>query len=266
MHEFVCFNRKIINAENTSISALSSASLYGKGIFTTLAIIDKKPFLWEKHWRRLKENANKLKLDLSNFSEEEIKNFLLETIEINNFVNGRARITFFDESPSKIWNFESEKQTSFLIVTADRRETKNDLRLTVSPFSINSRSPLANVKSCNYFEKILALEEAKNRGFYEAVQLNERGKIVSACMGNIFWMKNEKLFTPSLETGCLRGTMRDFLMENFEVAEVESDPEILKTADAIFLTSAGIGIVQVFEFDEKRFEKLESEVTKIISL
>lgn len=266
MHEFVCFNRKIINAETASISALSSASLYGKGIFTTFAIIDKKPFLWEKHWRRLKENADKLKLDLSSFSEEEIKTSLLETIEINNCLNGRARITFFDESPSKIWNFESEKRTSFLIATANSHKIKNDLRLTVSPFSINSNSPLTGVKSCNYFEKILALDEAKNRGFNEAVQSNERGEIVSACMANIFWLKNGKLFTPSLKTGCLQGTMREFLMEKFEVAEVESDFKILKSADAIFLTSAGIGIVQVFEFDEKRFEKLENEITKIISL
>lgn len=266
MHEFVCFNRKIVQAEDASLSALSSAAFYGKGVFTTVAVIDKKPFLWEKHWRRLNENADKLKLDLSNFSEAEIKNSLLETIEKNNFINGRARITFFDESTGKVWNFENNKGTSFLITSADSHKTRHDFRLTVSPYRINSESPLAGVKSCNYLEKILAFDEAKMRGFDEAIQLNERGEIVSACMANVFWLKDGKLFTPSLKTGCLRGTMRDFVMKNLEVSEVESDLEVLEKADAIFLTSAGIRIVRVCEFDEKRLEKTESAITKIIRL
>lgn len=266
MHEFVCFNRKIVQAENASLSPISSAAFYGKGVFTTLAVFDKKPFLWEKNWRRLKENADKLKLDLSDFSEVEIKNSLLETIEKNNFIHGRARITFFDESTGKIWNFDNDKDTSFLITTADSHETRDDFRLTVSPYRVNSKSPLAGVKSCNYLEKILAFDEAKMRGFDEAIQLNERGEIVSACMANVFWLKDEKLFTPSLKTGCLRGTMRGFVMENLEVSEVESDLKVLNEADAVFLTSAGIRIVRVCEFDEKRFEKIESAITKIISL
>lgn len=266
MHEFVCFNQEIIQAENASVSAISSAAFYGKGVFTTLSVINKKPFLWEKHWCRLNENARKLKLELSDFSEAEIKNSLIETIEKNNFINGRARITFFDESTGKIWNLANEKGTSFLITTADCHKTKDTFRLTVSPYRINSKSPLAGVKSCNYLEKTLAFDESKMRGFDEAIQLNERGEIVSACMANIFWLKDEKLFTPSLNTGCLRGTMRDFVMENLKTAEVEGDLEVLQKADAIFLTSAGVGIVQVSEFNEKRFEKIESPIVKIISL
>lgn len=266
MHEFVCFDQKNVRAENVLISAISSAAFYGKGVFTTIAIIDAKPFLWGKHWSRLIANAEKLKIDLSEFSEETIKNSLLQTIKTNNCIKGRARITFFDESPSKVWHFENNKSTSFFITTADRRETKNDFRLTVSRYPINSNSPLAGVKSCNYLEKIIALDEAKMRGFDEAVQLNERGEIVSACMANIFWLKDKKLFTPSLKTGCLRGTMRDFLMEKLEVFEVESNLEILENTDAIFLTSAGIGIVQITELETKKFTQRFGEITQIINI
>lgn len=266
MHEFVCFNEKIFRAEEVSISAISSAAFYGKGIFTTVAIIDKQPFLWEKHWRRLKENAAKINLDISAFSEERIKISLAETIEKNDCSKGRARITFFDESASRTWNFESKKSMSFSITTADFQKTKNDLRLTVSPYEINSKSPLAGVKSCNYLEKILALEEAKSRGFDEAIQLNERGNIVSACMANVFWLKNENLFTPLLETGCLRGTTREFLLENFDVTEVESPVEVLFDCDAVFLTSAGIGVVQIAEFETRRFAQKFREITEITNI
>ena len=102
MHEFVSFHCGIIASGGTSVSALSSATLYGKGIFTTIAIHDSEAFLWEKHWRRLVSNAETAKIDIAEFSESDVKQALAEIIRKNNCINGRARITFFDESPSDI--------------------------------------------------------------------------------------------------------------------------------------------------------------------
>lgn len=261
MHKYVCFNKEFLSTEKARISAVSSAALYGRGIFTSIAIIDGKPFLWEKHWRRLTENAAQMRIDLTKFSEKEIVNSLFETIARNNFSNGRARITFFDEAASRIWHYETAKGTSFLITTADLHKAKKNLRLTVSPFTVNSFSPLAGVKSCNYAENIFASEEAKERGFDEAVRINERGEIVSACLANVFWLKDGVLYTPSLETGCLRGTTRDFLKEKFNAAEAESFVEVLTDADAIFLTSAGIGVARVSAFETKIFTRNFTEIT-----
>ena len=242
MHKFASYNCRILPAENINLQSISSAVLYGKGIFTTLAVHNKKPFLWEKHWRRLNENASKIGIDLSDFSEEKVKIALSEIIEYNKLERARVRITFFDESPSKIWSFDAKNKTSLLIQAADLREPKENLLLTVSPFLINSTSPLAGVKSCNYLENIIALENAKSKGFDEAIRTNERDEIASACMANIFWLKDGKLYTPSLKTGCLAGTTREFFMEKREVLEVEKKLEVLEKADKIFLTSSGIGI------------------------
>ncbi len=248
MHQFVFFNNRPIPDSECKISAISSSSLYGKGIFTTIAIKEKKAFLWEKHWRRLNENAKKIGIDLSSFSEKFLAAALDDLIKKNEIENARARINFFDENSSKIWHFETESETSLLIMTDDLRQTPKNLRLTVSPYFVNSTSPLAGVKSCNYLENIFALEEAKKRGFDEAVRLNERGEIVSACVANIFWRKNGRLFTPSLKTGCLAGTTRESVLENEKGLETEENLETLKNADEIFLTSAGLGICKVFEF------------------
>ena len=62
----------------------------------------------------------------------------------------------------------------------------------------------------------MALENAKAKGFDEAIRLNERGEVASACMANVFWIKDKKLFTPDLETGCLAGTTREFIIETAE--------------------------------------------------
>jgi len=61
-------------------------------------------------------------------------------------------------------------------------------------------------------------------------------------MANIFWVKGGKIFTPGLETGCLAGTTREFLLENFPVSQTNSKINELSKTDEVFLTSAGIGI------------------------
>ena len=248
MRGFIFFNQQLIFNSDSKIPAVSSAAIYGKGVFTTVAIKEKKVFLWEKHWRRLNDNALKIGIDLSEFSEKFLTRALDRLIEKNGIEDARARITFFDEGASRIWNFETGRKTSVLITTADMREVPENLRLTISPFLVNSTSPLAGVKSCNYLENILAIEEARRRGFDEAVRLNERGEIVSACLANIFWRKDGKLFTPSLTTGCLSGTMREFVLENETGVETKADLETLENADEIFLTSAGLGMCRVSEF------------------
>lgn len=261
MHEFVVFNHEILPAETSFLSAISAAALYGKGIFTTVAIYDGKPFLWEKHTKRLSANAEKVGVDFSAFSQVATENSLLDIIRKNNLTNGRARLTFFDETASRIWQADAKSKTSFLIQTADLRAVSENFRLTVSPFPANSKSPLAGVKSCNYLENILVLEDAKAMGFDEAVRLNERGEITSAATANIFWTKNGKIYTPSLETGCLAGTTGEFVCERFSVTKIKTELAELNEADEIFLTSVGIGIVQVSEFQNR---KLESEPHKLI--
>ena len=264
MHQLVSFNNRILSAAEASISVVSSAALYGKGVFTTIAVYDGKPFLWKKHWRRLRASSVNLNIDLSDFSEEDTKAALVKLLLQNGVRNGRARITFFDESSSSIWPFESGRKTSLLITSAEAREIPENLRLTISPCLINSTSPLAGIKSCNYLEKILALDEARNRGFDEAVYLNERGEIASACMANLFWLTDGKLFTPSLKTGCLAGTTREYVLENLESLEIVRGIDALKNADSIFLTSAGIGVVQVAEFDGVAFNTRPHEILELL--
>jgi branched-subunit amino acid aminotransferase/4-amino-4-deoxychorismate lyase len=248
MHKYASFNQQILPAAKINLNPISSAGLYGKGVFTTLAVYHSKPFLWEKHLFRLNLHAEKIGLELSGFNKDQVTASLDEIIKKNNIKNGRCRLTFFDESSSKIWQSENRNKTSLLINTGDLQTIENDLSIYVSPYSVNSNSPLAGIKSCNYLENIMALEDAKRFGFDEAIRLNERNEVVSGCMANIFWSEygKKELFTPSLKTGCLAGTTRELITEKVEVVEVEKEiNELFRDAEQIFLTSSGIGIVQI---------------------
>lgn len=264
MHQSISFNYEIVSARDPLAVTPSSALLNGKGIFTTIAIYNGKPFLWEKHWKRLESNAQKIQIDLDNVSEAATQKALDEMIERNAVKAGRARLTFFDESASTVWPFESERKTSLLIITGDVRCVPRDLRLRLSPFRTNSTSPLAGVKSCNYLENLLALEEAKRHGSDEAVRLNERGEVTSASIANIFWLRDSVLYTPALKTGCLPGTTREFILDNLECREVQAGVEELNDAEAIFLTSAGLGVRQVTEFESKIFEKADHPILMVV--
>jgi len=259
MHKNCYFDGEIRDAA-VEISALSSAALYGKGVFTTVAIYDGEPFVWEKHWRRLVSDAKAVGVDMSGFSDDGVRLVVDEIVRHNGVGDGRMRITFFDNSPGAIWPSGMSGTTSLLIITGEKRAETDGVRLGISPYPVNSRSPLAGIKSCNYLENQMAREECERRGFDEAIRLNERGEIASGCMANVFWLKDERLYTPSLRTGCLAGTTREFLLENLECIEVEAGVETLDQVDAIFLTSAGLGIAQAANFEGKELRRVNRPI------
>jgi branched-subunit amino acid aminotransferase/4-amino-4-deoxychorismate lyase len=85
-------------------------------------------------------------------------------------------------------------------------------------------------------------------------------------MANLFWLRDGQLYTPSLATGCLPGTTRQFVLEKLEVTEVETGIDALNLADAIFLTSAGLGAVQIDEFDRLAMPKVEHSIVSLIPM
>jgi 4-amino-4-deoxychorismate lyase len=150
-------------------------------------------------------------------------------------------------------------------MTGEFRPIPDHFHITLSPHLINSTSPLAGLKSCNYLEHMMAFDETKSRGFDEAVRLNERGEVTSACMANVFWLKDGSMFTPSLTTGCLAGTTREFVLENVPCEEVDGGIDIVRDADAMFLTSAGMGVINVAEFEGRGFDRVEHPILRLIS-
>jgi branched-subunit amino acid aminotransferase/4-amino-4-deoxychorismate lyase len=262
MHDLVFSDGRICPARDSQIGATTSAALYGRAVFTTVAIRKGEPFLWQKHLSRLRRDSASLGIDRSTIPDDQLERALRSCLDANQVVSGRARITIFDGSGSGMWRSAEPSGPSFLVTTAEAREVPR-IKLTVAGSTVNSRSPLAGVKSCNYLERLLALEEARQRGFDEAVMLNERGFASSACMANLFWLSGGDVFTPVLTTGCLPGTTREFVMEKLECRETEAGSESLTSADAIFLTSAGIGVRSVAEFEGREIEPVDHPILSL---
>ena len=263
--QLASLNGELIVPENAAIGALSSAAFYGRGVFTTARIIDGAPWLWDRHWERLSSNAEAIGMNIARWAEADVRGALDRLIAANGVTDGKVRVTFFDSAASPIWSETRSASVDLLIITAKLRPVPSPFKITLSPYRVNTASPLAGIKSCNYLANILSIEEARARGFHEAIQLNEKAKVAGGCMSNIFWRQGHELFTPKLETGCLGGTTRGFVLENLQVEEVATGLEALQTADEIFLTSAGIGIVAAESFDRRKLDAGPHPITELMS-
>ena len=251
----------MLAATKARVAPVSSAMLYGRGVFTTVAIYKGKPFLWPEHWRRLLDHGARLNIDCSGCTEAGVGEAMRKLITVNNVDEGRARIILLARSGRDFWKTKAPgaKQTDLLIMTGEAQQVPAaGMTLAVSPYRLNTFSPLTGIRSLNYLEQVLSWEEAQAREFDEAVMLNERGEIAAATMANIFWVREGTVYTPALSTGAVAGVTRNTLLK---LAEAESIPVVegiyelgdLVDADEIFLTSANLGVALVTTFDFRQY-------------
>ena len=251
----------MVEATKARVAPVSSAMLYGRGVFTTLAIYNSEPFLWSKHWQRLATHAKKLDIDHTGCTDKNVGDALRKLIAVNQVQEGRARVILLARSGRDIWKTKAPgtKKTDLLIMTGESQKVpQTGLSLAVSPYRVNTFSPLAGIKSLNYLDHVLSWEEAQSRDFDEAVVLNERGEIVSATTANLFWAKNGTLHTPALSTGALAGITRECVIEIANkhfvpLLEGIYDMPDLTDADEIFLTSSSLGVAPITTFDFRRY-------------
>jgi branched-subunit amino acid aminotransferase/4-amino-4-deoxychorismate lyase len=258
------FYRNEIIETAAAAHLLTSATLYGRGIFTTVAIHDGRPFQWDLHWLRLRRDAATVGLNIDGCNGPDVLTAVMDVASANDLENGRVRISFLDTSAGWVGTATRDSPAEMVITASEFRSVPERLRLCISQYWVNSRSPLAGVKSCNYLDNLLAYEAARAAGCDEAIRLNERSSITSACMANVFWAADGRVFTPALSTGCLAGTTRSYIIDSFAVSEVEAGPNELQTADSIFLTSAGVGVAEVGEFEGRALGPVPARIAQSI--
>ncbi len=259
----------MLEATKARVAPVSSAMLYGRGVFSTVAIYKGAPFLWPNHWRRLKDHAGKLNISLTGLNEEVVGEALRKLVAVNQVEDGRARVILLARSGRDFWKLKKPdaQKTDLLILTGEaQRIPAAGMSLAVSPYRINTLSPLTGIRSLNYLEQMLSWEEAQAREFDEAVLLNERGELASATMANLFWVKEGTLHTPGLNTGAIAGVTRGAvidLAEKLFIPVIEGVYELadFTEAEEIFLTSASLGVAQVTTFDFRQYAITPGSIT-----
>jgi branched-chain amino acid aminotransferase len=269
MDRLIYHTERIIDAAEAKVAPTLAGLLYGWGVFTTLRIYDASAFAFDRHWERILRHAEKLRVSVP-LESEQASHALDELIAANSVKQGRARLTIL-KGEAGSWRGVSEREADVLMFTSSEMpRPKTELAITISPYRLLSTGQLAGVKQTAMLENLFALEEARGRGYVDAVMLNERGEIVSTTAANIFWVQGDEVFTPSLATGCVAGVTRRFVQEiaaRWQLHLVEGSFPVQRVHDAreVFLTSTAREVDIVSSFDMTKYDPREARIAKLIS-
>jgi branched-chain amino acid aminotransferase len=266
IHRYIFHNDSLQAIEKVRLSPGQAGLICGWGIFTTMRIFRGEAFAYERHWRRLEKDAGLIRMPMP-YTSARVRVSLHEVIRANKASEGCARIYFVYNSVGFWQSQEQRPQVDLIICSAPLPEYREPIRLGLREHGRHAASPLAGVKSISWLPNVWAVAEAQQEGFDEVVLLNERGEIAECTAANIFAVKNGKVYTPPLNSGCLEGVTRGILFEiapeaGVAVVQQAMRPEDLYSADEVFISSTNRNLLGVGEIAGHRIAAAPGPITR----
>lgn len=225
--------------------------LLGDGVFETILAIDGELILFDAHIARLRRACWTMGL---NQPEPDAARRLCElALGDTGATSGRfaLRLTLTAGSGGRGLNRPEVIEPHVFATTSRHVRPEGAIGLRTSAIRRNPTSPGARMKTLSYLDNVMARREAEPA---EALMLNTGGDLACAAAANLFWIKEGRLFTPSLDCGVLDGVMRRQVLlvaGEFGLSPREGSfpPSALTEAEAVFLTSSLIGVRPVSSLD-----------------
>tara|TARA_R110002126_G_scaffold290506_2_gene447655 strand:- start:40017 stop:40889 length:873 start_codon:yes stop_codon:yes gene_type:complete len=252
---FHIVNNSIFENSQKSINVSDRGFTLGHGLFETiLSVNGNLPFL-NYHWERLIKSAEKIfiKIDLS---YEEFRFQIQRLLESNKLLETYASVRLtvtHGEANRGIFPIDPIKPN--IIYMASKIQEPNDKPLTAKIVNTkrNENSISCQVKSISYLDNIMAKKEAIDAGYDEAILLNSKGFVAEGSITNIFVVKDDKIFTPTIESGALPGITRRVLLNDLhlDIKEMDISVDFLFNSDEVFVTNSLMGIKVISKIDKQ---------------
>ncbi len=260
---FVNNNGAVIPNKGATIAAGNRSYLYGDGLFESIRILNGKPINMVNHFNRMVEGAKAIKMRFpSFFTVEFFEDKVKELIALSNIKEGgKCRISL-DRALGGTYIPETNEISYFIEVYPYE---SNFFELNSKGYEVDifrdikkQKNFLSNFKTKNGLLYVMTAIAAKEKGLDDYLLINEKDAVIESSNSNLFVVSNGVLYTPSLEDGCLAGTMRMQVINlaiahGIKVYECAILPQNLLAADEIFLTNAIRGIVWVGGYRTKRY-------------
>ena len=224
---------------------------FGDGFFETLIVIDGHLRFAAAHVARMQQAAAALHLELPTAlaSADVLTKTLMQLAEAAGLPVSRIRL--------QVWRgggglYTPETDAAAWLATAITFEP-NASPVTAADFALNTYSvysPLSFCKGPQAWLYVRAAHERQQRGLDEIILCDAAGNVAEAGAAAIFWVKDNVLFTPALETGCVAGVRRAALLQHAQEAGLEYrvglfGKEHLLAADFVFTANvAAVRLVQ----------------------
>jgi branched-chain amino acid aminotransferase len=265
---FIYSNGAIVKASESKTDLYGQTLHYGYGVFEGIRsykTIDggTKIFKEEAHFERLKNSAQALNLPYEWTAEELIK-ATYEVLSKNNLQDAYIRPLVY--APANMsFNLNTE---SFIVIEAwEMQPFLGDKLLSVMTSSFERPNPkgfkIEAKATGHYVNSILASQEAKSKGFDEALLKDMQGFVAEGPGANFFVEKNNVLYTPQLGNilpGITRATVLEICNE-FEIEVVEKQITIdeVHGADGAFFCGTAAEVIGIASLDKIPFTKSWNE-------
>jgi branched-chain amino acid aminotransferase len=263
MSATVNVNGRITPECEAVISVFDHGFLYGEGIYETMRTYHRRPFLFDRHMRRLRRSASMIELPLP-FSDDELASQIAAT-QAAAKIDGEAyiRILVTRGVGELTYDLKATPTPSVVIIVKpqiDPAAEVYDRGVRVVIVDVVRNHPATvnpMIKSNNLMNSALAMQQALRSNAFEGVMRNYKGELTECTTANLFIVKNNVAVTPPLDAGLLPGITREFLFDIGKDAGIEVVEQILVDddlfrADEAFLTSTTRELVPIVTVNDRR--------------
>lgn len=263
MKPMLLIDGQLTNSEQAVISVYDHGFLYGIGLFETFRTYGGKPWLLQRHARRLAQGCRALGIayapDLDRMADA-----IAALLKASGLTDAYIRWSVSAGAGAvglPAGDYERPREIVYakpLAPDAPHTRASKTLRL----LRLRRSSPEGDVrlKSFHYMNNILAKRELLAGGAAvgtEGVFLNADGHVVEGLVSNVFWVKDGVLYAPSLEAGPLPGITAEFVRElaagSGGITTIQGlfTPDHLANADELFVTNSIQEIVPAAALEDR---------------
>jgi branched-chain amino acid aminotransferase len=259
----VNINGEIIPASDAKISIFDRGFLYGDSIYEVTYGEDYHLLHFDEHIRRLKRSADLIGMNLF-ISEQEIIENTLNTLRSSHLKDCYVRIIITRGETEMSLDPNTSTKNNLIIIVKPKpiypaSLYQHGIKLAIVSVLRNDRKATnPSAKSGNYLNNVMAMAEAREKGFEDAIMINQNGNITEGTTFNVWMIRNGIIQTAPATSGLLEGITRQIILDLCEEqrlpCKIENfTPEDILKADEAFITSSTRGIIPVAQINDKLY-------------
>lgn len=240
----------LVDARVPHISVFDHGFTVGDGVFEAVKAVGGRPFALTRHLQRLAHSA--AALGLPAVDVDAVRHAVTETLLANDVPPlARIRVTY-TAGVAPLGSERGDHGPTLVVAVGAAKAHAESTAVATAPWPRNERGALAGVKSTSYAENAKALTHAMQAGATEAVFADTTGRLCEGTGSNVFVVRDGRVLTPTLDSGCLAGVTRALILKWVPGAEETDLPmAALQDSDEVFLTSTLRDVQGVHRIDDR---------------
>ena len=254
------FNGELLFEENVKLSSENRGFKYGDAVFETIKVSHKRVVFWEDHYFRLMASMRMLRMKIPmQFTLEFLEKEILKAVAVQEEASSfRVRLNVYRKDGG-LYTPKTNEIDYLIDVKVNTYQTKNTYTVDVFKDFYNYSGLLSTIKTNNRMVNTLASIYAQENDLDNCVLINEKKGVVEVTNANIFVLKGNIVKTPALTEGCIKGIVRNKVIEiilknkEYTLEETTISPFEIQKADEVFITNAIIGVQPITNYKKKNF-------------